>query len=136
MITARCPIRVRYAETDAMGVAYHGNYFTWFEAARVHLLDEVGLPYREIESRGLMLPVLEAHAEFRKPARFDDRLEVEVTITEKPGVRLRIDYRVRRPGDGEDVLCEGYTRHAFMDRSGRAARPDRQFLDLMKRHFG
>ena len=74
MLSATTEIRVRYAETDKMGVVYHANYFVWFEAARIQLLDDLGLPYNDLEERGYLLPVLECGAKFLQPAHFDDRL--------------------------------------------------------------
>ncbi|MFT5837368.1 MAG: acyl-CoA thioester hydrolase, partial [Candidatus Azotimanducaceae bacterium] len=75
MIHTISTIRVRYAETDRMDVVYHSNYLIWFETARIQMLDQIGIPYREIEARGLFLPVLTVSAEYKRPARFDDRIE-------------------------------------------------------------
>lgn len=118
-------VRVRYAETDAMGVAYHGSYLPWFEEARIHLLDEIGIPYRELEERGYRLPVLEARLRYHQPARFDDRLDVTVTWSRAPGVRLHLTYEVRR---GAERICTGETHHAFINAEGRPTRPPPDFL--------
>ena len=80
MLYATTEIRVRYAETDKMGVVYHANYFVWFESVRIQLLDDLGLPYNDLEERGYFLPVLECRAKFLQPAHFDDRLTVTVAI--------------------------------------------------------
>jgi len=113
-------IRVRYAETDRMGVVYHSNYLIWFEAARIQMLDEIGLPYREIEERGLFLPVLTVSAKYIAPALFDDRLEVHLFMKERPRARMFFNYEVRR---GEQLLVTGESSHGFMDQSGRGQRP-------------
>jgi acyl-CoA thioester hydrolase len=132
MITSTTAIRVRYAETDMMGFTYHGNYFTWFEVARVNLMDELGMPYRELEKRGFRLPVLEAHAEFLRPTFFDDRLDLGVVIRERPTARLRIEYELRRGGE----LClTGHTVHAFVNLEGEPVRPPADFLEKMRSFF-
>jgi acyl-CoA thioester hydrolase len=126
MISAEVGIRVRYQETDQMGVVYHGNYFTWFEAARIELLDQLGCPYRELEKSGYLLPVLHCEAKFKKPAHFDDRLTIKVLIQEPPTAKVKIDYQVFR----EDVLlCTGNSTHAFIDKKGKLTRPPAAFLE-------
>ena len=80
MLSFSTQIRVRYAETDMMGIAYYSNYFIWFEIARVHMLDEIGLSYKEIERAGYRLPVLEAQARYLQPAQFDDIVTLKASI--------------------------------------------------------
>ena len=84
MLSASVDIRVRYKETDKMGVVYHSNYFTWFEVARIELLDNLQCPYKELEKDGFLLPVLSCNASFHLPALFDDRLIVTVKIRDFP----------------------------------------------------
>jgi acyl-CoA thioester hydrolase len=117
-------IRVRYAETDKMGVVYYANYLVWFEVGRTDLLRERGWSYREMESDGFALPVVEASCEYRRPAHYDDELEVRTTGALLSAVRVRFDYRVVRVADAE-TLAEGFTVHASLDRDGRPRRlPD------------
>lgn len=125
MIHTISHIRVRYAETDRMDVVYHSNYLVWFETARILMLDEIGIPYLEIEARGLRLPVLTATAEYKSPARFDDRLEIHLFMREKPRARFRFEYEVRR---GDTLLATGTTSHGFMDTNGKGLRPPEEFL--------
>ena len=125
MIHTISHIRVRYAETDRMDVVYHSNYLVWFETARILMLDEIGIPYLEIEARGLRLPVLTATAEYKRPARFDDRLEIHLFMREKPRARFRFEYKVRR---GDTLLATGTTSHGFMDTNGKGLRPPEEFL--------
>lgn len=132
MITSSTEIRVRYAETDRMGFAYHGNYMAWFEMARVNMLDELGCPYREMESDGFYLPVLEVSVRYRKPVTFDDRLEIETIIREKPSLRITIDYKIRCR---DAVTAEGFTRHAFINGRGQPVRPPENFRALMESQF-
>jgi acyl-CoA thioester hydrolase len=114
------PVRVRYAETDQMGVAYHGNYFAWFEVGRADLLRSHGLTYKELEAQDLRLPVIEAEARFRRPALYDDVLEIRTQVTALSGARLTFAYEVRRGDDG--VLATGKTSHAAVDGRGRPRR--------------
>jgi acyl-CoA thioester hydrolase len=116
---------VRYAETDKMGVVYYANYFVWFEVARTDLLRHAGLNYRDMETEGCMLPVLEAHCQYRKPALYDDELEITTTGTWVSHVRVRFDYEIVRLADAA-VLADGHTVHASLDLSGKPMRlPDR-----------
>jgi acyl-CoA thioester hydrolase len=92
-------LRVRYSETDQMGVVYHTNYLNWMEWARTELIRECGFPYRQIEERGLLLPVLEADLKFRLPARYDDVVTVFTRINVFTNVRLEFAYEIRRQSD-------------------------------------
>lgn len=129
MIHSISKIRVRYAETDRMDVVYHSNYLIWFETARILMLDEIGMPYSEIEARGLFLPVLTVSAEYKSPARFDDQLEIHLFMKKKPRARIHFDYEVRR---GDELLATGYSSHGFMDRSGKGQRPPEDLVKLME----
>ncbi|MBC2596045.1 acyl-CoA thioesterase [Ruficoccus amylovorans] len=132
MIQTQTSIRVRYAETDKMGLVYHGNYLTWFEAARVEMLDIIGYPYKQLEEEGFFLPVLEINVRYRRPAFFDDRLSVRVTIKEKPLVKIHCDYEVLRH---DELLATGWSRHGFINPQGEPVRPPRPLIDLMGSHF-
>ena len=118
-------VRVRYAETDQMGVAYYANYFVWFEVGRTDLLRHSGWSYREMETAGFSLPVVEAHCEYRQSARYDDDLQVETEGTLLSPVRVRFDYRVVRSGEAR-ALASGHTIHASLDSNGKPRRlPER-----------
>ena len=132
MITSRVQVTVRYAETDMMGVVYHGNYLPWFEIGRTTLLKEVGLPYRQLEAEGYRLPVLEVSAKYLRPAVYDDTVTVITTMREKPLLRIRLEYEVRR---GEELLATGETVHAFIDLQGRPIRPPAAMVAAMNRLF-
>ena len=114
-------VRVRYAETDQMGVAYHGEYFAWFEVGRTDLLRGRGLTYRELEKEGLRLPVIETHARFLRPAYYDDVLEIRTEIESLSGARVAFSYEVHREGT-EGALATGSTAHAAVDLQGRPRR--------------
>ncbi len=94
MFTYDHKIRVRYGETDAMGVVYHGNYPLYFEEARTEMLRSVGLSYAELERQGTMMPVVDMHIKYLNPAYYDDLLTVRITIKEVPTVRIVFHYEV------------------------------------------
>jgi len=114
-------LRVRYAETDKMGVVYYANFLVWFEVARADLLRSLGWTYREMEAAGVSLPVIEAHCEYRRPARYDDEIEVRTKGQMLSPVKMKFTYTVMRRGDAV-VAAEGYTMHAAVDPSGRPCR--------------
>lgn len=133
MIEGCSHVTVRYAETDMMGFVYHGNYLSWFEISRTDMLRRQGLPYREIEAAGYFLPVTEATVRYLRPARYDDTLAIHARMTQKPSVRLRVDYEVKR---GEELLATGSTTHAFINRQGQPVRPPANFTAKMNELFG
>jgi acyl-CoA thioester hydrolase len=116
-------VRVRYAETDRMGFVYYANYLIWFEVARTDWLRQHGWTYREMEGAGISLPVIEAHCEYRQPARYDDEIELRTRAALLTAVRIRFDYEVVRDGA---ITATGHTVHAAMNAEGRPCRlPDR-----------
>jgi len=132
MIQSRVQVTVRYAETDMMGVVYHGSYLPWFEIGRTTLLKERGIAYRDLEAAGYRLPVLEAAVKYLKPAFYDDTVTIVTTLAEKPVVRIELTYEVYR---GADLLATGRTAHAFIDREGRPVRPPPVFAERMNALF-
>ena len=133
MITHTSDIRVRYADTDQMRFAYYGKFFEYFEQGRSDLLRQIGLPYPEIEAMGLILPVIEAHATYKRAARYDDLLHVVTYLREKPVARVRIDYEVTKDGE-KDILADGYTIHSFVTSATlKPSRAPAQFLEAIER---
>jgi acyl-CoA thioester hydrolase len=132
-IVSRAAVTVRYAETDMMGVVYHGSYLPWFEIGRTTLLKEMGLSYRQLEADGFRLPVLEVNAKYFRPAVYDDELTIVTTLAEKPLLRIRLEYEVRR---GEELLATGSTVHAFIDREGKPVRPPPAAVAVFASAFG
>ena len=126
-----CPtVRVRYAETDQMGVVYYSNYLVWFEIGRTEWLRVTGWTYREMEADGLALPVIEAHCEYRLGARYDDEIEIRTTARPVSAVRLAFDYEIVRRADAA-VLAIGHTIHATIDRAGRPVRLPARVKELL-----
>jgi acyl-CoA thioester hydrolase len=125
----RTRVRVRYAETDRMGVVYYANYLVWFEVGRTEWLRDTGWTYREMERDGISLPVIEVHCEYRQPARYDDDLEIMTRANLVTPVRVRFDYEVVRPAD-ETIAAAGYTVHAALDMAGKPCRLPARILEL------
>lgn len=119
--------RIRYSDTDTMGVVYYGNYMRLFEIGRTELLRAADIPYASFEAEGLYLPVLEAHAEYLAPARYDDEIVISTSYTPEVSPVLDLRYRIHRSGD---TLVTGWTRHTFVSASTfRPVRPPRRFVE-------
>ena len=124
-------IRVRYADTDQMGVVYHARYFEWFEAARTEMLRARGKAYDQLEKEGVFLPVIEAYCRYRNPVRYDELIQVKTTIQEVNRLKIRLHYEIT---DNQDKVqrIEGYTLHCFMDPKGRPIRVSKELLSLFQ----
>ena len=127
----RARVRVRYAETDQMGVVYYANYLVWFEVARVEWLRQGGWSYRDMEHEGMALPVIEAHCEYRLPARYDDEIEIAAKGTLVTPVRVRFDYNVVRVADNT-VAAVGHTVHAAVDAGGKPRRLPARVREMLR----
>ena len=121
MTTNLASYRVIYGDTDQMGVAYYANHLRWFEMGRTELLRQIGVPYSSVEAAGLFFPVTEVSCRYHKPARFDDEIVVATTLTELGRATLVFSYKITRKNDGQ-ILAEGRTRHACVDREGKVAK--------------
>lgn len=132
-IVHRCFERVRYADTDKMGIVYNGNYARFFEIGRTELLRSIGLPYAELEKQGILLPVLSLHVEYLAPARYDDLLMIETHYQHDPNVAsIQLSYQISR----DDVrIARGSTKHSFLlAESWRPTRPPASFVDAVLHH--
>lgn len=118
MISTIISIRVRYGETDQMGVVYHGNYPSYFEVARVEFFRELGLPYKDLEASGIMLPVVDLGIKYLRPAYYDEILHIHTSIPEIPrSVRFRFEYIIKNAAG--ETLTEGHAVLAFIDKETR-----------------
>jgi acyl-CoA thioester hydrolase len=116
---AETTVRVRYAETDQMGVVYHGNYFTWFEVGRVELCRQLGFEYKRMETEDdRFIVVADAHCRYKRPARFDDLLLIRTKVAESQRRTIRFDYEILNQGSGE-LIATGDTLHVICDRAGK-----------------
>jgi acyl-CoA thioester hydrolase len=125
-------LRVRFGETDLMGIVHHGSYVAYLEVARVEWLRRRGVTYAEWAQRGLHTAVVDLSLRYRAPARFDDEIDVETVLTEWRAATIAFDYRVVRVADGE-LLAEGSTRLACVDDKGALRRLHDEMVDVMAR---
>ena len=122
--------RVRYSETDQMGTYYNSRPLEWFEMGRTDFLRNIGMPYAGMEKKGVLLPVIEAHLEYRGRARYDDSLKLITTATMVGRARIRFDVRIVH-AETEAEIVRGYTIHAFADPSGKPIRPPAGFVEAL-----
>ncbi len=118
----RIHYRIIYGDTDMMGIAYHANYLRWFEMGRTEMFRSLGLPYREIERRGIFMPVAEVWCRFTASARYDDEITIETSLDPSVRAGMKFDYRILSE-EGNVLLAKGYTRHPFVNGAGRVVRP-------------
>lgn len=123
-------LRVRYADTDTMRVVYYANYFVWFESGRVELLRSRGILYRDIEEMGIFIPVVEAQANYRASARFDDELIVRTSLAKIGETSVRFENEVYKLPTME-LICTGHTVHVVVGKDGRPMRVPDEFRAKM-----
>jgi acyl-CoA thioester hydrolase len=128
MVEAR--LRVVYGDTDQMGVVYYANYLRYFELGRSEYIRARGRSYRDVEREGFRLPVVEAHATYRAPARYDDLLLIRTRVQQLRRASMTFSYEILREGD-PDVLCTGHTVHACLGAGGRPVRFPPELVDLL-----
>lgn len=122
-------VRVIFGDTDQMGVVYHSNYLRYFEGSRAAFLRALGRSHRDLDEWGIALPVVESHCRYRRPARYEDLLDIHVAVAETRSASLSFEYRAVR---GRDLLAEGTTRHAVVDTaSGRPRAMPAEFRRLI-----
>lgn len=125
-------VRVRYAETDQMGVVYHGNYAQYFEMGRVEWLRNMGVSYKWMEENGVMLPVVSLSMDYKKPARYDDMLTVKTIFKSQTSVKIEFDYEIYN--EKEELLTIGYSMLVFVNmKTGRPTLPPEYVLDCLKK---
>ncbi|MCC6278452.1 MAG: acyl-CoA thioesterase [Oligoflexia bacterium] len=122
-------IRVPFFDTDAMGVVHHANHFRYFEVARIHHLRARGVNYKDWTDKGFHLPLVESHCRYRRPARFEDLLEVSVKVS-RQGVRFVFDYEMINKNTGE-LVATGYTHHVPVNDELKVIEPPQDLLDAM-----
>jgi acyl-CoA thioester hydrolase len=129
--TVDTTLRVRYSETDRMGIVYHGHYIAWFEIGRTEYCRAAGVPYRAIEDSGLLILVTAVECRYRRSARYDDEVRVATSLTEVARRGLSFGYSVF---DAEGrLLADGATRHLFADTAGRPTRAPAEITDALSR---
>ncbi len=134
MFSHETKIRVRYAETDQMGYVYYGHYPTYYEVGRVEAFRFLGFPYRELEEKGMMMPVFDLYTRYIQPARYDDLLTIQVSIKELPAARIIFEYEIRN--ELQTLLNTGKTTLVFIEKeTQKLRRCPAELLDLLKPYF-
>lgn len=127
-------IRVRYGETDQMGYMYYGNYAEFYEVGRVEMLRSLGMTYTAMEASGIIMPVLELHCKYLKPALYDEEISIKVIMDKMPGVKIHFRYELYNPNG--DLINTGETMLAFVSmKTNRPCLPPQDFLDALKPFF-
>lgn len=122
--------RVRYSDTDKMGVTYYANYFLWFEAARTEYFRSLGFPYTECEKRGYFLPVVETGAKYHAPSTYDDLVIIRTSVTELGQTSLRFEYQAILKAN-QKLLATGFSVHVFVDQNLRPVRVPQEVKDIV-----
>lgn len=128
MMVTETTIRVRYGETDQMGVVYHGNYALYFEEARTDALRKINITYKSLEEEGVMMPVVSLNTDFKRPAKYDDLLTIRTTMRELPTAKIVLEYEVLN--EANQLLATGNSILVFVDmKTNRPTRcPERLYL--------
>jgi acyl-CoA thioester hydrolase len=134
MYISETRIRTRYGETDQMGYIYYGNYAQYFEVARVEAMRDLGMSYRELELKGIMLPVVSFNINFLKPAHYDENLNIITKIIEMPTVRIKFDYETYNE-NGDLLNTAATTLFFFNKEKNKPCHPPSDFLELFKGYF-
>ncbi|HDZ11378.1 MAG TPA: acyl-CoA thioesterase [Bacteroidetes bacterium] len=134
MIENRIRFRVRYVETDQMGIAHHSNYFAWFECGRTELMRDLGYPYTQMEKEGILMPIVNVACKYFRPAHYDDLLELRTMVKELPRARITLNYIITKVETGE-TLAEGETTLAFLNEKRRPTRAPEKFLNTLRSNF-
>ena len=131
MIRYDHPIKVYYKDIDQMGIVYYSRYFEFFEEARTEMLSSIGLDYSNIEENGAMLPVIEAHCEYKKGAMFSQDIIVKTYIRELPKVKIKFEYKIC-PAGSDEILLTGYTVHACTNLKGKPVKMPKYIRKILQ----
>jgi len=131
MIRYDHPIKVYYKDIDQMGIVYYSRYFEFFEEARTEMLSSIGLDYSNIEENGAMLPVIEAHCEYKKGATFSQDIIVKTYIRELPKVKIKFEYKIC-PAGSDEILLTGYTVHACTNLEGKPVKMPKYIRKILQ----
>jgi acyl-CoA thioester hydrolase len=125
-------LRVRYSETDQMGTFYNSRALEWFEVGRTEWMRQNGIPYADMEHRGILLPLVEAHVEYSHGAVYDDELELRVNVEMTGKARVRFNVAINHANREKKPVAQGHTVHAIVNSEGRPVRPPQWFLDAVQ----
>lgn len=134
MLESSTKLRVRYGETDQMGYMYYGNYALYYEVGRVEMLRSLGMTYRSMEEQGVMMPVLDLHVKYIRPAYYDEEITVKVIMEKMPGIKIHFRYELYN--EATVLINTGETTLAFINtKTNRPCLPPDGFLETLKKHF-
>lgn len=119
--------KVQYYETDRMGITHHSNYIRWMEEARADFLEKKGWPYERIEEEGIISPVISIDCRYKKPTTFADEVDIEVSVLEFNGVKLKIGYLMKAQ---DEIVCEGESMHCFLSKEGKPVKLSKVLPDF------
>ena len=134
MIEHNHQIKVYYRDIDKMGIVYYSRFLEYFEEARTELLHSLGLRVKEIEKKGIMLPVITCHCDYKKPGLFEESLSIQSNINQIPKAKLQINYVVKNT-EANKIIANGYTSHAFVNIDGKPVRAPKFFLKKLGLHY-
>lgn len=121
--------KVSYYETDKMGITHHSNYIRWMEEARVYFLESIGFPYDKLEEDGIISPVIGINCEYKESTTFNDEIEIEVSVKEFKGVRLVIEYIMKKKKT-HNLVLKGVSEHCFLGKDGKPIRLNKEFPEF------
>lgn len=130
MYKSTTKVKVRYAETDKMGIAHHSNYYVWFEEARGDFIEKTGITYKNIEEKGIMMPIVETYCKYLNAAKYDDVLKIETSIFKLSPVRVSLEYKVKNNGK---LIAKGKTSQTFIDKKFKIINIEREYPDLWEK---
>ena len=131
MIRYDHPVKVYYKDVDQMGIVYYSRYFEYFEEARTEMLLSFGLDYVKVEENGAMLPVIEAHCEYKKGATFSQDIIIKTYIRELPKVKIKFEYKIC-PAGSDEILLTGYTVHACTNLKGKPVKIPKYIREILQ----
>lgn len=129
MYISNTNIKVRYAETDKMGIAHHANYYIWFEEARGDFIEKINISYKEIEDMGIMMPIIETHCRYMRASTYSDILNVQTSIGELSPVKIIFNYRVINKESGE-LLAKGSTTQTFINNNFKIINMKKKYPEI------
>ncbi|AWI05173.1 acyl-CoA thioesterase [Clostridium drakei] len=132
MYTSETKLTVRYVETDKMGIVHHSNYYPWFELARGDFIKKIGMKYSEMESLGIMMPLVESYCKYYEGAKYEDEIVIETSIEKITPVKVIFNYDVIRELDGK-LLAKGKTTQTFVDKDFKIVNLKKKYSDLWQK---
>lgn len=132
MYTSETKLTVRYVETDKMGIVHHSNYYPWFELARGDFIKKIGMKYSEMESLGIMMPLVESYCKYYEGAKYEDEIVIETSIEKITPVKVIFNYDVIRELDGK-LLAKGKTTQTFIDKDFKIVNLKKKYSDLWEK---